>query len=165
MSRRKVQFGRSPIGAFALGGAIALGLVCGPAVATARQSAVYCVRGPDNTLEVFAARIQPDGRLKFGISAWNQEQHNIVVYGFADRADGHWDYADDMGADDRCKLDITLSPDGTAHIVPDPKADCENRGGYGTQIDKVDLPKSADEGPVTFELNDSETFSQKAGKC
>lgn len=143
----------------------ALGLCAAPVAAAARHSAVYCLRGPENTLEVFAARSQPDGRLKFGVTIWNERQHNIVVYGFANRRDGHWDYADHMGADDRCKLTITLSADGTARIVPDSKADCENRGGYGTEIDTTNFPRNAYEGPVTFELNDLPTFANRAGKC
>ncbi len=150
--------------AIALGAAAALGLLCDPAGAAGGPSAVYCLKGPD-TLAVFAAQAQPKGRLKFGISYWNPEQHNVVVYGLARRAGGHWDYADHMGADDRCRLDIVLSPDGTARIIVDPKADCENRGGYGTQIDTISFPKSAYEGPVTFELNDEDTLFNKAGKC
>ncbi len=152
------------IGAALVGAVIALALMTGPAAAE-RRSAVYCVKGPGDTLKIFAARRQPNGRILFGISLWNVEGNNIGVYGVAERQGGQWVYSESLDPDDHCKLVISFSSKGAAHIVADPDADCHERGGHGTSIGSVIFPKSADEGPVTFELNDPETFFDSAGKC
>ncbi|HEY3888891.1 MAG TPA: hypothetical protein VGL73_09980 [Caulobacteraceae bacterium] len=144
---------------------LALGLASAPASAAQHRSAVYCIRGPENTLSVFAARLQRDGRLRFGISLWNERQHNIGVYGLASRQDGRWVYSDSLGADDQCKLTIALTPGGAARVTADHKANCDKRGGVGTSIGSVQFPSSAYQGPVTFELDDSEAFFSKAGRC
>jgi hypothetical protein len=144
-----------------------LAFLCGAANGGVPMSAVYC-RKDATGLEVFAAKQRRGGDLAFGISIWLKTGQHIGVFGTAVRQAGHWIFSDSMNAKDiadRCRIRIDLLPDGTAHLATDASASCQSSGGYGTEIGSIGFSRSDREGAVTFELNDSETFFNKAGKC
>jgi hypothetical protein len=146
---------------------VALLMLLGAAIAAPSKSAVYCVKA-DHELRVFAGQVKPNGRLTFGISVWNPEGNHIGVFGSAKRHGDHWQYSAGMKApaeEDQCKLDISMSQDGSVRVVADPIAKCGNWGGHGTEIGSLHFPNSALEGPVTTELRNSEEFFNTAGKC
>ncbi len=144
-----------------------LAFLCGSANGAVPTSAVYC-RKEGKGLEVFAVKQRRAGDLSFGLSIWYGNGQHIGAFGTAVRQAGHWVYSDSMNAKeigDRCRIQIELLPDGAAHLAGDASAPCKNYGGYGTEFGSVRFARSTKEGAVTFELNDSETFFNKAGKC
>jgi hypothetical protein len=105
--------------------------------------------------------------MQFGLSIWRGERH-FGVFGFATPNIGHWIYTNNLLSllpGDRCRLDIELEKAGGVRIVADPVVNCEYDGGQGTTFDTLVIPSQAYEGPVTSELDDIETFFNKAGKC
>lgn len=132
-----------------------------------RHGSVYCVHNNTGT-RVFAGEVKKDGRLSFGISIWLSNGRQIGVFGIAARHRHRWEYTNNLSASkaiDRCRLNIVLRADKTLYLAADPNATCQAWGGYGTMIGHVRFSPSAYEGPVTVELNDSENFFGKAGRC
>ena len=152
---------------------LAMMLSCNDGLAEARplaqnnKSAVYCLHNRSG-LKIFAERVLPDGNLAFGISIWSKAKNNIGVFGIASRRGDYWEYTDHMNsqlATGRCRITINLHTNKAPHFEADPTANCQGRGGFGTEIGTVQFPRNAYEGPVTYELNDPDTFFGKAGKC
>ncbi len=134
-----------------------------PAFAAADADFLYCVTDNGNS-EILAGRTAADGDLKFGVSVWSHEGQNISVFGIAGKTGGGWRFTEDPTAAtpaQRCRLDISRDPDGTAHVASAPDATCQSHGGVGASIGTLQFPRSAYAGPVTTELNDPEAF-QKA---
>lgn len=152
--------------AIAMGAAIVL---MGMRAEAARQeNGVYCVDNQDGT-KIFAAEVQKNGDLLFGLSIWFPGGRHIGAFGTAVRHGSHWEYTDKnvIGAKaaDQCKIDIVFRSNGAPNVDAPNAAACQSSGGYGTEIGHVQFPPGAYEGPVANELNDPETFFNKAGKC
>lgn len=142
-------------------------LAVGTASAETTQSGVYCVQDRSG-LRIFAERVLPDGGLAFGISVWSKAKNNIGVFGIAPSRGDHWEYTENLDSQspaDRCRITFSLGSNKVAHLAADPMANCQSRGGRGTEIGTVQFSRKAYEGPVTHELDDPEAFFGKAGKC
>ena len=132
-----------------------------------QYDAVYC-ESSSSVAKVFAAKLRADGGLSFGVNIWLYQGNQIGVFGVAYRSGDHWEYKSNINAGssaDRCKLTILLPVNGAPQITADPDATCQSQGGYGTEIGFVKFSPSDYENNVTNELDDSETFFLKAGKC
>jgi len=108
-----------------------------------------------------------DRNLKFGLSIWSDNGHNVTVFGVAVRHGEGWEYTDKLDASsavDRCRLSISPGGGSTLRISTDSAATCASRGGENIEIGTVTFPAEAYEGTVTQQLDDAESF-QKAGKC
>ncbi len=134
-----------------------------------RDVGVYCLRDHrTQAVRIFAGKIMPSGRLKFGLTQWDANGRNIGVFGVAAGRRPGWRYASGLSApspDDRCRLDILVRGDGTLRVRADPVAACHDEGGQGAEIGVIEFPSSAYEGPVRSELQDEETFFNKTGRC
>lgn len=128
-------------------------------------SFLYC-HAAGNDIAVFAGKPAPDGSLEFGLSLW-QGTRNIGVFGTATRHGQQWEYQDNMDAgtaQERCRLDIVRSADGTLQVTADPDATCQSLGGQGTAVGTMRFPVATYEGPVTDELDADQNFDN-AGRC
>jgi hypothetical protein len=126
-------------------------LVCGAAQA-ATNSGVFCLN-QKGLSATFAGRVEPDGRLKFGLSAWGGHGDLTLITGFGDRDGTHWQFVKNLGSKDeraRCKLRIDFGPRSGVRIVADPNASCVDDGGLG----RIAFTAKNYQGPVTVELND-----------
>jgi hypothetical protein len=148
----------------------ALGLVawqCAPGrtADAATSSFVYCLHHAG--AQIFAGKVLADRNLKFGLSIWSANGHNVTVFGVAVRRGEGWEYTDNLDASaatGRCRLSISPGSGSTLRITTDSAATCANRGGENAEIGTVLFPAAAYEGSVTTQLDDAESF-QKAGKC
>jgi hypothetical protein len=148
----------------------ALGLVawqCAPGrpADAAASSFVYCLHHAG--AQIFAGKVLADRNLKFGLSIWSDNGHNVTVFGVAVRHGEGWEYTDNLDASsaaDRCRLSNSAGAESTLRIAADSAAPCANRGGENTEVGTVLFPAAAYEGSVTTQLDDAESF-QKAGKC
>ena len=139
------------------------------AQAAQRDVGVYCLRDHrTHAVQIFAGRILPSGRLKFGLSQWDAKGQHIGVMGVAGGRAPHWKYTSGLNAPSsygRCSIDISLTADRTLRVRADPIEACQSHGGYGAEIGLIAFLPSAYEGPVKHELQDPETFFNGAGRC
>jgi hypothetical protein len=122
-------------------------------------SSVFCSASAG--AQVLAIAMAPEGKLRFGISVWSPKGGNISVFGVAKPTAGGWRYAEKDG---RCVINLARSADGGFTIRADTVADCRAHGGEGTRIGTLHFTPTQNEGPVTTQLDDAETF-QHAGRC
>ncbi len=146
------------------GPAMALGMAlaaCAGAPDSGTVSAVYCMKGKSGA-QVLAVKTTPSGQLRFGLSEWSPTGQNISVFGVAGAVPGGWRYQETGRR--ACRIDFAAYAAGGFAARSAPPLDCRAHGGFGTFIGAVEFPRSADEGPVTSELDDEEAF-QHAGRC
>jgi hypothetical protein len=139
-----------PISLCTLG--LALAASASVAHSAALSGSVYCKKDVQ-----FAARIDPDGDLSFGVSAWNEHGDNSFVFGQAKKRAGYWEFSRDLASPDeraRCRLKIAFTLRKGASITADPSANCASDGGLG----RVTLPAESYQGPVTVELDARSNF-------
>jgi hypothetical protein len=141
LKRLKAQFLLTTFAAFACGASHA-----------AERSGVFCLnrRGLSAT---FAGRVEPDGRLKFGLSAWGEHGDLTLITGFGARDGSRWQFAKNLKSKDErkpCKLRIDFGGTSGVRITADPKASCVENGGLG----RITFAAKDYQGPVTVELND-----------
>ena len=164
-----------------LASAAALTLVLAPALGATRTtvrnnappvpgSFVYCHRGAGPELEVFAGEPAEGGALRFGLTVWTSNGHNFGLWGVAARTGKGWEYRDNMDADEpdaRCHVAITREADGSLRLASIEGAECGGMtyGGAGTGIRLLRFAPSAFVGPVTWQLDDGDTFFNRAGRC
>lgn len=120
--------------------------------ANAAEGGVFC-RSGKNFSATFAGQVQPDGRLKFGFSAWNEHGDLTLITGFAVRRASHWQLTKKLESADereRCNLRIEFERKSGVRLTTDQAARCVDDGGLG----RVDFAAKDYQGPVTIELND-----------
>lgn len=144
---------------------ILISLCLYPSISTAK-SGIYCIVSK-TTKSAFASRIDADGNLLFGLSVWSRRGSHIGVFGVALRNGKIWQFERDLSgkrAEDRCKIKIRFRSD-YVFVSSDPNATCERLGGYGSKIGDLKFGIRNYEGNVIDQLDDSETFFSKAGRC
>jgi hypothetical protein len=138
------------------------------AVAAAKPGAggVYCFRDKGATI-IFAQTTLPDHAMKFGLSKWYRDGQNIHLFGVAPYVDGAWRYRSDVDASspsDRCLATVRSDRRGGFVVTAAPLPNCENNGGFHTEIGTIRIPAASWESKVRGALDGPEEF-MNAGKC
>lgn len=133
-------------------------------------SFVYCHKGPGSELEVFAGEPTKSGALRFGVTLWAGNGHNLGLWGIAARTDKGWEYQDSMDAEipaKRCRVRITHEMNGTLRLASVEGAVCGDmsHGGAGMEINDLRFAPPSYEGPVTWEMDSPDAFFNRAGRC
>ena len=115
-------------------------------------------------MEEFAGQRLADGRLKFGLQFWNDRGHFLGLFGIALPDGAGWRYVDRTEASG-CEFRVERSEAGVLMLAVKPGATCQDRGGYGTELDSVVFPPSAYTGAVTSELHSQGVFFERKTGC
>jgi hypothetical protein len=134
------------------------------------RSFFYCHRNEPRGLAVFAGAPTADGTLRFGLSVWDSHGFNIGIWGIASRSGPGWEYRGNMNANDphaRCDVLLRREADNSLAISSVGTSVCGDMtyGGSGTDIETLRFDPSTYAGPVTWELEDADTFFNHAGTC
>jgi hypothetical protein len=136
----------------AAAGLVALAALIGGEAHAADRSGVFCLNKRGLSAS-FVGRIEPDGSLKFGLSAWNEHGHLTLITGKAPPSGSHWQFSKQLDSKDereRCRLRIDFGRSHGVKITADPSASCVDDGGLG----QITFAAKDYQGPVTVELND-----------
>lgn len=133
-------------------------------------SFVYCHREHPRGEEVFGGAPTSNGALRFGLTVWNEDGFFFGLWGVANKSSAGWEYRDDMGNPNpqaRCDVMITREADGALQLASVGDADCGamTHGGAEMSLGSLRFAPSTFEGPVTWQLDDGDTFGNSAGRC
>ncbi len=134
------------------------------------SSFLYCLPETKPDLKIFAGAVTANGGLRFGLSDWESTGNHLGLWGVARRSGAGWEYQDNMSdteQDRRCDVRITREKDGSLRLLSVDGAECGGMvyGGAGTSIGNIRFTRKTFEGPVTWQLDDADSFFSQAGQC